>query len=67
MVDAERVKPVLRELHHMGVRLAIDDFGSGHSSSARLRDVPVDVLKIDQSLSAACRSTSAPPPSSPRS
>jgi diguanylate cyclase (GGDEF)-like protein/PAS domain S-box-containing protein len=50
MVDAERASPVVRALHAMGVRLAIDDFGSGHSSLSRLRDVPVDVLKIDQSF-----------------
>lgn len=50
MVDAERASPVVRALHDMGVRLAIDDFGSGHSSLSRLRDVPVEVLKIDQSF-----------------
>lgn len=50
MLDAERANPVVRALHDMGVRLAIDDFGSGHSSLARLRDVPVEVLKIDQSF-----------------
>jgi len=50
MLDAERANPVVRALHAMGVRLAIDDFGSGHSSLARLRDVPVEVLKIDQSF-----------------
>jgi diguanylate cyclase (GGDEF)-like protein/PAS domain S-box-containing protein len=50
MLDAERANPVVRALHDMGVRLAIDDFGSGHSSLSRLRDVPVDVLKIDQSF-----------------
>jgi diguanylate cyclase (GGDEF)-like protein/PAS domain S-box-containing protein len=50
MLDAERANPVVRALHEMGVRLAIDDFGSGHSSLARLRDVPVEVLKIDQSF-----------------
>ena len=50
MLDSERANPVVRALHAMGVRLAIDDFGSGHSSLARLRDVPVEVLKIDQSF-----------------
>ena len=50
MLDSERANPVVRALHEMGVRLAIDDFGSGHSSLARLRDVPVEVLKIDQSF-----------------
>jgi len=50
MLDAERANPVVRALHAMGVRLAIDDFGAGHSSLSRLRDVPVEVLKIDQSF-----------------
>ncbi|HEY4277757.1 MAG TPA: EAL domain-containing protein [Conexibacter sp.] len=50
MVDAERANPVVRALHELGVRLAIDDFGAGHSSLARLRDVPVQTLKIDQSF-----------------
>lgn len=50
MLDAERANPVVRALHELGVRLAIDDFGSGHSSLSRLRDVPVEVLKIDQSF-----------------
>ncbi|MGB2710991.1 MAG: EAL domain-containing protein, partial [Conexibacter sp.] len=50
MIDAERANPVVRALHAAGVRLAIDDFGSGHSSLARLRDVPVEMLKIDQSF-----------------
>ncbi len=48
MLDAERSKPVVHALHQLGVRLAIDDFGAGHSSLSRLRDVPVEVLKIDQ-------------------
>lgn len=50
MLDAERANPIVRALHELGVRLAIDDFGSGHSSLARLRDVPVQTLKIDQSF-----------------
>jgi diguanylate cyclase (GGDEF)-like protein/PAS domain S-box-containing protein len=50
MLDAERGTPVVQALHELGVRLAIDDFGAGHSSLSRLRDVPVEVLKIDQSF-----------------
>jgi EAL domain-containing protein (putative c-di-GMP-specific phosphodiesterase class I) len=34
----------------LGTRLAIDDFGTGFSSLARLRDLRVDVLKIDQTF-----------------
>lgn len=50
MLDAERANPVVLALHELGVRLAIDDFGAGHSSLVRLRDVPVQTLKIDQAF-----------------
>lgn len=39
----------LKELKQLGVRLSIDDFGTGDSAIAYLRDLPVDVLKIDRS------------------
>lgn len=41
---------ILRQLRAMGVRLAIDDFGSGYSSLAHLRRFPLDALKIDRSF-----------------
>ncbi len=40
----------LRSLHSLGVRLAIDDFGSGYSSLSYLKRMPIDTIKIDRSL-----------------
>ncbi len=50
MRDAERTMEIFRELRRHGFRLAIDDFGAGHSSLARLGALPVDSLKIDRSF-----------------
>jgi diguanylate cyclase (GGDEF)-like protein len=40
----------LRALKRLGVYIGIDDFGTGHSSLARLRSLPVEVLKVDRSF-----------------
>ncbi len=40
----------LGQLRELGVQLYIDDFGTGYSSLARLADLPLDALKIDQSF-----------------
>ena len=50
MRDAQRTAPVLAKLRAGGVRIAIDDFGADFSSLSRLRDLPVDVLKLDRSF-----------------
>jgi len=41
---------MLTRLSKRGVRLAIDDFGSGYASLSHLKHLPVDVLKIDKSF-----------------
>jgi EAL domain-containing protein (putative c-di-GMP-specific phosphodiesterase class I) len=50
MADTAAVVDVLTDLRDLGVRIAIDDFGTGHSSLARLHELPVDEVKIDQSF-----------------
>jgi diguanylate cyclase (GGDEF)-like protein/PAS domain S-box-containing protein len=50
MLDPDRAQRILWELHAGGLRVAIDDFGTGYSSLSRLREVPVEVLKVDRSF-----------------
>jgi diguanylate cyclase (GGDEF)-like protein len=45
--DIERALPTLGRLRTLGVRLSVDDFGTGATSLANLRQLPVDEVKID--------------------
>lgn len=48
--SVDRLRPALELLHGNGVQLAIDGFGSGFSSLYLLRDLPIDMIKIDRSF-----------------
>ena len=46
----QETSAALAGLRAMGVRIALDDFGTGYSSLSHLRDLPVDVVKVDRSF-----------------
>ena len=48
--DPDKAGVMLEALHRMGVRIAIDDYGTGYSSLAVLRDLPISELKVDRSF-----------------
>ncbi|HEY6779680.1 MAG TPA: EAL domain-containing protein [Thermoleophilaceae bacterium] len=50
MADPRRAEEVLGRLDAMGIRLSLDDFGTGHSSLGYLRRLPLDRVKIDRSF-----------------
>lgn len=50
MEDAEILAPLLKDLKEFGIKIELDDFGSGYSSLGILSKLPVDIIKLDISL-----------------
>ena len=50
MANPARAMNILTQLSAMDINLSMDDFGTGYSSLGRLKDIPVDEIKIDQSF-----------------
>ena len=50
MSDFNEIRQVFQKLRDFGVKLALDDFGTGYSSFGYMKDLPLDIVKLDRSL-----------------
>jgi len=48
--DMVRMKKILTSIKQLGVKIALDDFGTGYSSLNHIREIPLDVIKVDQTF-----------------
>lgn len=48
MHEFEKLTAILSSLRYQGIQIAVDDFGTGYSSLSRLKEIPLDCLKIDR-------------------
>ena len=46
--DMVRMKKILGDIKKLGVKVALDDFGTGYSSLNHIREMPIDIIKIDR-------------------
>jgi diguanylate cyclase (GGDEF)-like protein len=59
VADIEQTLDTMRQLKEMGFIFSIDDFGTGYSSLAYLKQMPVDIIKIDRSFVSGMTDNSA--------
>jgi diguanylate cyclase len=50
MIEQARAQDILNQLHQLGIRISIDDFGAGYTSLAQLKTLPVHEIKVDRSF-----------------
>lgn len=48
--DIDFINKKLTDIKSLGIKVAMDDFGTGNSNLSNLKDIPIDVLKLDRSL-----------------
>lgn len=48
--QSQNMLSTLEQLRSLGARISVDDFGTGYSSLSRLRELPIDCLKIDRAF-----------------
>ena len=48
--DMNRMKRVLSEIRKLGIGIALDDFGTGYSSLNHIKEIPLDIVKIDRTF-----------------
>ena len=46
--DIGQMKKVLSKIKELGALIALDDFGTGYSSLSHIRELPIDIIKIDR-------------------
>lgn len=46
--DMDRMKKILSQIRQLGIKVALDDFGTGYSSLNHIREMPLDIIKIDR-------------------
>jgi diguanylate cyclase (GGDEF)-like protein len=54
-LDLKKARSRLSDVRARGIRIALDDLGAGYSSILKLRDLPIDVIKLDRAFTAGLR------------